>query len=213
MRLNYFDVMQILAICFRKNILQVGFYTDFVSGGYGRVVDVDIVATAAGHIPTKVEVDKFIINNSQIDKNKQVEGRYDTQRARIVCTTLELEYQSGPYLAFFDECPSLPHIEQCNDETHNGLTHQLLICPKQVSAPLFVLKFGGLNATNSLKLLDKIEQQLLRSDVNPTSLKLEEFMMKLSQWCKSNKDTLVQVLKIVKQNYWLENEQVTHNVG
>jgi len=124
---------------------------------------------------------------------------YDVQRARLICTALGLSYERGPYIAFFDEHPTLPRYETLNEHEH-GMTGRYTVVRDgdRTSLPVTVLSFGGLPEPRVRQLLDELEQQILREKFEPSSLIWRQRLYRLGQWCKTNGRGVVEFLTVAR---------------
>lgn len=156
----------------------------------GRGSYIELYAAISGHISSVEEVEKYV-KSSSLFKNPEG-GSYDAERARLICTSYGLDYKSGPYIAFFSSYPVLPYYD-----IEGFFDKRISKNIDNFTEPELIMKFGGLNLSRSIELMDELEQQILRQKIGPTKIKIKQLSLHLAQWCEEHKDSLLEIIKSV----------------
>lgn len=112
-----------------------------------------------------------------VPQSRWEEGSYDTERARLICTSYSLDYSEGPYIVLLTEQPKLPAY------FYDSVTNKDKMDLDNITKPVFILKFGGLNFDRSIELMDRLEQQIFSSNIKPSKLRLKQTWLRIEQWC------------------------------
>jgi hypothetical protein len=164
------------------------------SGGYTPDLDTDVVATVHG-CSTVAELTDLVNAKCAGDYPLPL-GHYDAERARLICSALSLEYARGPFIAFFSSRPALPRWEIDSKVLMNRY-RQVLAGGEEVTPPDLILRFGGLDVSRSLRLLDELERALLSDRVPGKSFRLKEIGARVEQWCQEHHDALADIVRSV----------------
>lgn len=169
------------------------FYRDFFP--YATAIDIEIVTAITQAFESEDELKQFVCSEIAHGKVPGQVGGYDTRRARLICAGLSLEYSKGPYIAFYTQQPLLPYYMNIKPENPHLPSGEKLFRPCDYTVPDLVLQFGGLSIDRVYRLLDLLEQQIIRDDISVNELRWKQIWPRIEKWCKKNRKSLISVLR------------------
>jgi hypothetical protein len=175
-----------------KQHLACWFYTSGRLGsGHELGVDLHLYAVLPAKVSTENELKKVLAKKRVKQRGKLPVG-VDVKRCRLICAMLGLPYSNSPYIAFFDQYPTLPELMV---DHHASLRDPYYVSHDAITRPKVVLSMGSLSINGFIELMDTLEQQILREDIRSDSIRWQRFLIALKQWCDSNRKGIVRLVE------------------
>lgn len=172
------------------NHLSAWFCYAFV-GSYSRGLDLEVRGAVFEVVANSEGAGAILASRSvKIVKGHKLWASYDVRRAKHICASLGLGFNSGPYIAFFDQRPTLPVGPNTKGEFDCG--------KERPSKPTLVLKFNGMNLDDVLSAINELEFELLRGDVRANRLRATQLRKRLSNACKNVALKIGRTVKLLK---------------
>jgi len=106
-------------------------------------------------------------------------GSYDFIRAKYFCALYRLNFNHGPYIAFFSQKPFLPLIYREDDGT--GGWSDKVYTKDEILNPAFILQFDGLDIDGFMSSINTVEYEILRSKTGMRELKIQQLHRNLKR--------------------------------
>ena len=169
----------------------------YVGGGFYGIdkdtVDVEVHSAVQGLLSSPKEADNYVLNGISYGKEVNAfHGGYDVMRAKYFCAYYGLNFNAGPYIAYFKDKPVVPFVYT---ELYRG---RIRISEEQATKPSFLIRFGGMTLDDVISVLNDLEYEIIRGDPNVRVLELHQFARRLGHACQSVGDKLGKTVEIIK---------------
>ncbi|HEX5719275.1 MAG TPA: hypothetical protein VF179_24145 [Thermoanaerobaculia bacterium] len=164
-----------------------------IQTGHQPRMDYEVCSLVYGFTTSQEELENFVAERSrELRTKRNLWGEYHLERARLLCALYDLSFTRGPYIAFFSKRPHVPTVWS---RSLYGWYPEDTMAP---SIPDFVIRFGGVEFTEAVTLLNALELELLSGRRRITKLKAFQAGMLLTQACKRIGSSLRSSLDLVK---------------
>lgn len=160
-------------------------------GSYQKLVDLEAYSVIYGSVASRADADKLGLGN-KFDPARHIESGYDVIRAKYFCARCGLDFNSGPYIAFFEKKPCIPIVL-------HGFRHPNGELPKEdPTKPAFLIQFAGMSYKNVLSLLNDMEYQLIRDDLDTRKLQMGQLSLRIEHVCVKVGRVIGKTLRFIK---------------
>ena len=137
----------------------------------------------------------IIKSNSAISNIDDISNSmYDFLRAKYFCALVNLNFNKGPYVAFFDKKPNLPIVFR----DYNTGSFKVDNVNNLVK-PSFVIQFEGLNVDEFIAAINTLEFEILRSKEDMKQLRFRQRIRTIIQNSKSISSNIVKSIKFINE--------------
>jgi hypothetical protein len=109
------------------------------------------------------------------------EPYYDIIRAKYFCAKYGLDFNSGPYIAFFEKKPIMPIVYTIYPMNSPG--KEVTASSESPTKPAFLLQFKDMNFDQALSTINVLEYEILRDTFNMNMPRWSQFKFNLQNWC------------------------------
>jgi hypothetical protein len=120
---------------------------------------------------------------------------YDILRAKHFCACYSLNFNSGPYIAFFEEKPIMPIVYRW---TYNDVPKGEEVSKESPTKPAFLLQFKDMDLDQALSTLNELEYEIMRGTFNLNRPRWSQFKFNLENLCEKIADRIGRAAKVIK---------------
>jgi hypothetical protein len=162
-------------------------------GSYEKYVDKEAFSIIHGTVSSKSDAIKLALEGSfDPERINIARGGYDVIRAKYFCASYGLNFNDGPYIAFFEQKPDLPTV-------FYGPRHpEPTVSSENPTKPSFLIQFNGISFEHVLTLLNEMEYEIIRGDVDMRKLKASQFSLQLEFISKKIGKSIGKTIRVIK---------------